>query len=153
MTKSTTKTTNRKKTAKNAQTTKKASAAASKTEDTGVTVEAAQTTPAEFISKNAIPLGMVAAGIGILAARNINGGDNAVTNAAARGRKKLAAAAETGRGKARKSASKLRGRAGNGLSKSKQTVAAHPVAAGVAAAAVGAGLAVAVPKLINRGRS
>lgn len=111
------------------------------------------TTAAEFVSKNAIPLGMVAAGVGIIAARNLNGGDNPVANAAARGRKRLAAMAETGRGTARKKAAKLRKQAGKGAVRSKETVATHPVAAGVAAAAVGAGLAVAVPKLMNRGRS
>ncbi|RVU36568.1 hypothetical protein EOI86_15380 [Hwanghaeella grinnelliae] len=111
------------------------------------------TTAAEFVSKNAVPLGMVAAGIGILAARNLNGGDNAVTKAATRGRKRLAAMTETGRGKARKSATKLRKKAEKGAVRSKETVATHPVAAGVAAAAVGAGLAVAVPKLMNRDRS
>lgn len=115
--------------------------------------QGAVATSADFVSRNAVPLGMVAAGLGILAARNINGGDNAVTKAAARGRKRLALAAESGRGKAKKGAGSLRKRAGKGVVRSKQTVASHPVAAGVAAAAVGAGLAVAVPKLINRGRS
>jgi len=118
-----------------------------------MTANTAGTTAAEFVSKNAIPLGMVAAGIGIISARNLNGGDNAVANATARGRKRLTAMAETGRGKARKNAAKLRKRAGKGAFRCKETVATHPVAAGVAAAAVGAGLAVAVPKLMDRGRS
>ncbi len=119
-------------------------------------VEAARSaaaTSADFVSRNVIPLGMVAAGLGILAARNINDGDNAVTTEAARCRKRLALAAKQGRGKAAKGAGKLRKRAGDGVVRSKQTVSDHPVAAGVAAAAVGAGLAVAVPKLMNRGRS
>lgn len=141
-------TTDTKKTkAKTAKNNKKAA------ETVEMTADTAGTTAAEFVSKNAIPLGMVAAGIGIIAARNLNGGDNAVANAAARGRKRLTAMAATGRGKARKNAAKLRKRAGKGAIRSKETVASHPVAAGVAAAAVGAGLAVAVPKLIDRGRS
>lgn len=118
-----------------------------------MTADSVGTTAAEFVSKNAIPLGMVAAGVGIIAARNLNGGENTVANAAVRGRKRLAALAETGRGTARKKAAKLRKQAGKGAVRSKETVASHPVAAGVAAAAVGAGLAVAVPKLMNRDRS
>lgn len=154
MAKSKTKTENKKtkttKTPKNTGTGKTNGKTASAVENAKVTARSAGVSTAEFVSKNAVPLGMVAAGIGILAARNINGGDNAVTQAATRGRKRLAAAAEQGSGKARKNAAKLRKRAGKGVARSKQTVAAHPVAAGVAAAAIGAGLAVAVPKLMNR---
>ena len=147
MAKSKTKTETKKTKAKTAKHNAKAA------EQVYLTADATGTTTAEFVSKNAIPLGVVAAGIGILAARNLNGGDNAVTKAATRGRKRLAAMTESGRGKARKSATKLLKQAGKGATRSKEMVATHPVAAGVAAAAVGAGLAVAVPKLMNRGRS
>lgn len=149
MAKSKIKTDSKKKTAKTAKPNGAAESAATAEAEMGAT----RTGPAEFVSRNAVPLGLVAAGIGILAARNISGGENAVTKAAERGRRRLAGLAEAGSGKARKGAVKLGKGAEKGVARTKRTVAEHPVAAGVAAAAVGAGLAVAVPKMINRGRS
>ncbi len=111
----------------------------------------------EFLASNSVPIALVATGVGLMAARNINGGDNAATRAAANGKARVAdiaaAAGKKGKSvsqKARKNGGALRKSAGNGLARAQDTVRANPVATGLTAFAIGAGLAVALPKLAER---
>lgn len=111
----------------------------------------------DFLASNTVPIALVATGVGLMAAKNINGGDNAVTRSAASGKAKVAdiaaAAGKKGKSvsrKARDGSGALRNGAGAGLVKAQDTVRTHPVAAGLTAFAIGAGLAMAVPKLAER---
>lgn len=111
----------------------------------------------EFLASNSIPIALVATGVGLLAARNINGGDNAATRVAANGKTKVAEIAATA-GKKGKSLSQKAQNNGNSLkrnasvslAKAQDTVRSNPVATGLTAFAIGAGLAVALPKLVER---
>lgn len=112
---------------------------------------------AEFVKDNAVPLTLVATGVGLLAAKTVNGGDNAVKNAAGRGREGVTSAAaqvtKHGRvigGKARDGVQRVGQGARRSVAGTQRIVATHPVASGIAAAALGAGLAFALPKLLNR---
>lgn len=113
---------------------------------------------AEFMKDNVIPLTLVATGVGMLAVKNVNGGDNAVMNAAGRGKDGVSAAAtkvtKHGRvigGKARNGVQRVGSGARRSVAGTQQAITTHPVASGIAAAALGAGLAIALPKLLNRG--
>lgn len=108
-----------------------------------------------FLRDNAIPLGLVAAGAGMLAMRTVNGGDNRAAHAvdAAKGKAAETAAtvkdgtAERARQagqKAREGGGAVRQGVGNGVARSRATVETHPVATGLVAAAIGAGVAAAV---------
>lgn len=126
--------------------------------ETGTAVAASA--PIDFVKSNAVPISLVATGVGLLAAKTVNGGDNAVMNAAGRGRARAAAGVETVKGRAadirersRKGVKKARDGVRTSAAGSRQLVATHPVATGLAAAALGASLAFALPKLINNGRN
>ncbi|MDW3204767.1 MAG: hypothetical protein R8L07_04420 [Alphaproteobacteria bacterium] len=125
-----------------------------------VDAQSAAAASADFMRENVIPLSLVAAGVGMLAVKNVNGGDNAVMNAAGRGKEGVSAAAASvtkhGRtisGKARNGVQRVGSGARRSVDGTRQMVATHPVASGIAAAALGAGLAIALPKLLNRSNS
>ena len=112
-----------------------------------------------FLASNSIPIALVATGVGLLAAKNFNGGENAVTRTAANGKAKMADAAATAgkKGKSisqkvKKNGGALQQNASAGLAKARDTVRANPVATGLTAFAIGAGLAVAIPKLVEHRR-
>jgi ElaB/YqjD/DUF883 family membrane-anchored ribosome-binding protein len=108
-----------------------------------------------FLRDNAVPLGLVAVGAGMLAVRTVNGGDNRVAHAVDRARTKASETAasvkddtveraQTVGAKVREGGSVARHRVGDGIAQSGDLVRTHPVASGMVAAALGAGIAAAV---------
>lgn len=109
----------------------------------------------DFLRGNAVPIALVAAGVGMLAMRTVNGGDNRAAHAVEQARGKAVETATTvreGAGtRARQVGEKMRNGSGavrrnvdNGVAQSQEVVRTHPVATGLAAAAIGAGVAAAV---------
>ena len=118
----------------------------------------------EFITDNAAPLALIAAGAGLLAMRTVNGGDNRATHtvetvrtrardAAAQAAHRAEAGAETAGQTVRHGAERVREGVGEGVVRSRETVREHPMATGLAAAAVGAGAVALMPRLVGRGQS
>ncbi|MBP5857051.1 hypothetical protein KAJ83_08525 [Marivibrio halodurans] len=109
----------------------------------------------DFLRGNAVPIALVAAGVGMLAMRTVNGGDNRAAHAVEQARGKAVETATTvreGAGirarqvgeKVRNGSGAVRRNVGNGVAQSQEVVRTHPVATGLAAAAIGAGVAAAV---------
>ncbi|WP_308910388.1 hypothetical protein [Pseudokordiimonas caeni] len=91
----------------------------------------------DFIKDNAVPLTMVAVGAGLLAARTIANGDNAVNHAADQATDGLTRAGHRAEEVSREAARIARDRA-DALT---DTIREHPVMSGIAALAIGAGVA------------
>ncbi|MEX2643026.1 MAG: hypothetical protein WD270_06210 [Acetobacterales bacterium] len=123
---------------------------------------------AEFLARTAVPVALVATGLGILATKSINGGDNKLSRAAERGQARATAAAvewgERGRElsqelkeeiveELRRSGQLVRRNLDSGVSRSQEMVRENPLATGLAALAIGAGLAALVlPSLTKKAR-
>ncbi len=107
-------------------------------------------TSTSFISSNAVPLALIGAGATILAMRTVNGGDNRVAHSVETVRERAAEGARHASERVRHGREIAGEKVGDGVRKSSEVVRSNPVATGVAAMAIGAGIAAAAPYVASR---